>query len=94
MLFRSRKNPQLLIHCDCVQGFGKLIVRPRLWDVDVITISGHKVHGPKGIGAIWVKKGVRLRPLYYGAGQEGGLHPGTENTPGAGAFAYAAREMW
>lgn len=89
-----RKNPQLLIHCDCVQGFGKLIVRPRLWDVDVITISGHKVHGPKGIGAIWVKKGVRLRPLYYGAGQEGGLHPGTENTPGAGAFAYAAREMW
>ena len=65
-----RKNPQLLIHCDCVQGFGKLIVRPRLWDVDVITISGHKVHGPKGIGAIWVKKGVRLRPLYYGAGRE------------------------
>ena len=88
-----RKNPRVLIHCDCVQGFGKLPVLPALWGVDLVTVSGHKIHAPKGIGAIWVKKGVRLRPLYYGAGQEGGHHPGTENTPGACAFAYAAREM-
>lgn len=89
-----RKNPGVLIHCDCVQGFGKLIVRPGTWGVDLVTLSGHKIHAPKGIGAVWVKKGVRLRPLYYGSGQEGGLHPGTENTPGAAAFAAAAREMW
>lgn len=89
-----RKNPGILIHCDCVQGFGKLIVRPSLWGVDVVTVSGHKIHAPKGIGAVWVKKGVRLRPLWYGSGQEGGLHPGTENTPGACAFAAAAQEIW
>ena len=89
-----RKNPRVLIHCDCVQGFGKLLVLPALWGVDIVTVSGHKVHAPKGIGAVWVKKGTRLQPLYYGAGQEGGLHPGTENVPGACAFAAAARELW
>lgn len=89
-----RRNPSVLIHCDCVQGFGKLLVRPQSWDVDMVTVSGHKVHAPKGIGAIWIKKGVRVRPLWYGSGQEGGLHPGTENTPGACAFATAARELW
>lgn len=89
-----RKNPRVLIHCDCVQGFGKLLVLPALWGVDIVTVSGHKVHAPKGIGAVWVKKGTRLQPLYYGAGQEGGLHPGTENVPGACAFAVAARELW
>ena len=89
-----RKNPGILIHCDCVQGFGRLPVTPASWGVDLVTISGHKIHAPKGIAALYVKKGTRLRPLYYGAGQEGGLHPGTENTPGACAFAAAAREMW
>lgn len=90
----KRKNPGILIHCDCVQGFGRLPVDPVRWGADLVTISGHKIHAPKGIGAVYVKKGTRLRPLYYGAGQEGGLHPGTENTPGACAFAAAAREMW
>lgn len=89
-----RKNPGILIHCDCVQGFGRLPVTPASWGVDLVTVSGHKIHAPKGIAALYVKKGTRLRPLWYGAGQEGGLHPGTENTPGACAFAVAAREMW
>lgn len=89
-----RKNPGILIHCDCVQGFARLPVTPASWGVDLVTVSGHKIHAPKGIAALYVKKGVRLRPLWYGAGQEGGLHPGTENTPGACAFAAAAREMW
>lgn len=89
-----RKNPGILIHCDCVQGFGRLPVTPASWGVDLVTVSGHKIHAPKGVGAVYVKKGTRLRPLYYGSGQEGGFHPGTENTPGACAFAAAAREMW
>jgi len=89
-----RKNPKIVIHCDCVQAFGKLLVLPAQWGVDIVTVSGHKIHAPKGIGAVYVKKGTRLRPLYYGSGQEGGFHPGTENTPGACAFALAAREMW
>lgn len=89
-----RKNPGVVIHCDCVQGFGKLHVLPALWGVDMVTISGHKLHAPKGIGAVYIKKGTRLRPLWYGSGQEGGFHPGTENTPGACAMALAARELW
>ena len=89
-----RKNPRVVIHCDCVQGFGKLLVLPALWGVDIATMSGHKVHAPKGVGAVYIKKGTRLRPLWYGSGQEGGFHPGTENTPGACAMALAARELW
>ena len=89
-----RKNPRLLIHADCVQSFGKLPVSPKSWGVDFVTLSGHKIHAPKGIGAIYAAKGSRLLPLYYGSGQERGLHPGTENTPGACAFGLAARQMW
>ena len=88
-----RKNPRLLIHADCVQGFGKLPVSPGSWGVDFATISGHKIHAPKGIAALYIAKGSRVLPLSWGSGQERGLHPGTENTPGACAFAYAAREM-
>ena len=83
-----------LLHCDAVQGFLKVPFTPAELGVDLLSVSGHKVHAPKGIGAIWIKKGVRVRPLWYGSGQEGGLHPGTENTPGACAFATAARELW
>ena len=94
-----RKNPKIIIHCDCVQAFGKLLVLPTQWGmlgrgVDMVTFSGHKLHAPKGIGGIYIKKGTRLRPLLYGSGQEGGHHPGTENTPGACAMALAARELW
>ena len=89
-----RNNPRLLIHADCVQSFGKLPVSPKSWGVDLVTLSGHKIHAPKGIGAIYAAKGSRLLPLYYGSGQERGLHPGTENTPGACAFGLAARQMW
>ena len=89
-----RKNPRLLIHSDCVQSFCKLPVSPKSWGVDFITVSGHKIHAPKGIGALYAAKGSRVQPLYYGSGQERGLHPGTENTPGACAFGLAARRMW
>ena len=89
-----RNNPRLLIHADCVQSFGKLPVSPKSWGVDFVTLSGHKIHAPKGIGAIYAAKGSRLLPLCYGSGQERGLHPGTENTPGACAFGLAARQMW
>ena len=89
-----RNNPRLLIHADCVQSFGKLPVSPKSWGVDFVTLSGHKIHAPKGIGAIYAAKGSRLLPLCYGSGQERGFHPGTENTPGACAFGLAARQMW
>ena len=67
---------------DGIQAFGKGDVDLKGWDIDTFSFSGHKVHGPKGIGGLYVKKGVLLSPLVYGGNQEKGLRSGTENTPG------------
>lgn len=80
-----------LVHVDAVQALGKLPVEPRRLGADLLTVSGHKVHGPKGVGALYVRRGVALRPLLAGGDQQGGLRPGTENVPGIVAFGVAAR---
>ncbi len=85
------QNAATLIHCDGVQAFGKGPVLPLKWDVDYCTVSGHKIRAPKGVGALYVKKGLRLTPLYQGGEQEKGLLPGTENTPAIAAFGLAAQ---
>ncbi|MDR1465470.1 MAG: cysteine desulfurase [Oscillospiraceae bacterium] len=82
-----------LIHCDAVQAFGKLPVIPSRLGVDLLTVSSHKIHGPKGVGALYVRRGVRLQPLVYGGGQEGKLRPGTEPMPAIAGFAAAARAL-
>ncbi|HXF81983.1 MAG TPA: cysteine desulfurase family protein [bacterium] len=82
---------RVYFHVDAVQGWGKLPLRPRLWGVDLLTLSAHKVHGPKGVGALFVRKGVRLTPLLGGGEQEGGVRPGTENVPGIAGLGAAAR---
>ncbi len=84
-------NGRARIHVDGVQGF--LRVPFDMKYADLYTISGHKIHGPKGIGALVVRKGVRLMPRQIGGGQESGMRSGTENTPGIAGFAAAAREM-
>lgn len=85
---RRKKSPALL-HTDCVQAFCKLGFTVKSLGVDLCTVSGHKVHGPKGVGALYVKKGVRLLPIVYGGGQERGLRSGTESLPLICAFAKA-----
>ena len=80
-----------LIHCDAVQGFLKLPFTPRELGVDLLSVSGHKIHAPKGIGALYIRKGVKLPPLMTGGGQEEGLRSGTEATAQIAAFAAAAR---
>ena len=85
-----RLAPRALLHCDAVQAFGKLPIRVRPMDVDLLTVSGHKIHAPKGCGALYVKKGVRMLPRAFGGGQERGLRPGTEATPAIAAFGAAA----
>ncbi|MEG1687659.1 MAG: cysteine desulfurase family protein, partial [Angelakisella sp.] len=88
------KNPKTLLHSDCVQSFCKLPVTPARWGIDLATVSGHKIHAPKGVAALYRRKGLRLLPLYYGSGQESGLHPGTENSPGIAAMGLAAELLW
>ena len=79
-----------LLHCDAVQGFLKVPFTPGELGVDLLSISGHKIHAPKGIGALYVRKGLRLPPMILGGGQEGGLRSGTEATAQIAAFAAAA----
>ena len=89
---RAARCPALL-HCDAVQGFLKVPFTPSALGVDVLTISGHKVRAPKGIGAQYIRSGLDLPPLLLGGGQERGLRPGTEPTAQAAALA-AACEAW
>ena len=84
-------NPAILFHCDAVQGFLKTPELLAKLGADLVTISGHKVGAPKGIGALYIKKGVRLPPLVTGGGQEEGLRSGTEATAQIAAFAAAVR---
>ena len=81
--------PDALFHTDCVQSFGKLPVLPISWGADMISASAHKLHGLRGAGFLYVRKGVRLRPLLYGGGQEKNVAPGTENLPAIAAMAAA-----
>ena len=85
----KRIAPKALFHSDGVQAFEKISVNLRALGVDMYSISGHKIHGPKGIGALFVKKGVSIKPLIYGGGQEGGLRSGTESTALIMAFKKA-----
>lgn len=70
-----------LLHCDAVQAFGKMPINVRELGVDMLSISGHKIHGPKGIGALYIRKGVTLKPFITGGGQERGMRSGTESVP-------------
>jgi cysteine desulfurase len=80
-----------LVHVDAVQATGKIPLDQRALDADFVTISGHKFHAPKGIGALTIRKGLKLQPLWYGGGQELGMRSGTEPVPSIAGFAAAAR---
>jgi len=87
----KRKKSAALLHCDAVQGFLKVKFTPKELGVDFLAVSAHKVHAPKGIGAMYVRKGLKLPPMILGGGQEGGLRSGTEATAQMAAFAAAAK---
>ena len=87
-----RKNAKVLIHCDAVQAFCKIPVHTGRLGVDLLTISGHKIHAPKGVGALFVKKGTKIAPLIFGGEQQNKMRPGTENTASIAAFGAACEE--
>ena len=85
----KRKNPELLFHTDAVQGFCKMPFKAEKAGVDLVTVTAHKIGGPKGVGALWMKKGARVLPLHFGGEQEKQLRPGTQATPLIAAFGKA-----
>lgn len=89
----KRRFPDIVTHCDCVQGYMKLPVKVTAMNADIISISAHKIHGIKGVGAIYIKKGVRVTPVITGGKQEKGIRSGTESTPLIAAFGAAAEKL-
>ena len=87
-----RMSPLALFHTDAVQGFLKVPFKAKTLGADMISISGHKVHGPKGVGALYIRPGLPLPPFIHGGGQEGNFRSGTENLPGICGFAAACEE--
>ena len=85
--------PRALLHTDAVQAFGKHELFPEKWGVDMLSLSGHKMHAPKGVGALYIREGVSLNPFIYGGGQEGGVFSGTENLPAIMGLAAACDEI-
>lgn len=85
----KRKNPRTLIHCDAVQGAGKLPLDLRRLPVDLLSMSGHKLYAPKGVGILYLRSSARILPLTHGGAQQKGLRPGTENTAYIAAMGFA-----
>ncbi|ACB85917.1 cysteine desulfurase family protein [Natranaerobius thermophilus] len=82
-----------VFHCDAVQAVGKIELAPEDWGIDLLTVSAHKFHGPKGVGSLYISPRTRLKPLFYGGGQEQDLRPGTENVPGITGMGKALEKM-
>ena len=90
----KRKNPSVLFHVDAVQGFGKARIYPAKWGVDLLAVSGHKIHAPKGIGFLYIGDKVKVKNLIYGGGQQNGMRSGTENVAGIAAMGLAAKMLY
>lgn len=88
------KNPQTLFHVDAVQGFGKDRIYPKKLNIDLLSVSGHKIHGPKGIGFLYVGEKVKIHPIIHGGGQQKNLRSGTENVPGIVGIAKATELIY
>lgn len=87
-------NPKTLFHTDAVQAFGKIPIDVRKMNIDMLSMSAHKIHGPKGVGMFYIKNGLKVKPVIYGGGHQRGMRSGTENTAGASALALAAKHMY
>ncbi|MDD6170296.1 MAG: cysteine desulfurase family protein [Lachnospiraceae bacterium] len=87
-------NPNTLIHVDAIQSYGKMKIYPKKLGIDLLSVSGHKIHGPKGSGFLYVKEKTKIKPLIYGGGQQGGMRSGTENVPGIAGLGEAAAEIY
>lgn len=90
----KKVNPRTLFHVDAVQGFGKFRIWPKKMYIDLLSASGHKIHGPKGIGFLYVGEKVKLHPIAFGGGQQNGIRSGTENVPAIAGLGLASRKIY
>ena len=87
-------NPNILFHVDAVQGFGKFKIYPKKMNIDLLSVSSHKIHGPKGVGFLYVGERVKILPITYGGGQQKNMRSGTENVPGIAGMTMAAEMIY
>lgn len=90
----KRINPNTLFHVDAVQGFGKARIYPKKMNIDLLSVSGHKIHGPKGVGFLYLGEKVKIQPILFGGGQQQNLRSGTENVPSVAGLAKAAEILY
>lgn len=90
----KEKNPNTLFHVDGIQAIGKYEIFPQRQGIDLMSISGHKIHGPKGIGALYIRDRVKISPLLFGGGQENKMRSGTENVPGIAGLGQAISDIY
>ena len=88
------KNPDTLFHVDAIQAYGKFRICPKKMGIDLLSVSGHKIHAPKGTGFLYIRDKVKVKPIIYGGGQQKGMRSGTENVPGDAGFAEAVKEIY
>lgn len=88
------KNPKTLVHVDAIQAYGKYRICPKKLGIDLLSVSGHKIHAPKGTGFLYIKDKTKIKPIIYGGGQQKGMRSGTENVPGAAALGAATEEIY
>ena len=88
------KNPKTYFHVDAIQAFGKYRIYPKRMGIDMLSVSGHKIHGPKGSGFLYIDEKVKIRPLILGGGQQNGMRSGTDNVPGIAGLGVAAKMMY
>ncbi len=88
------KNPRTLFHVDAIQAFGKIQIRPKRQGIDLLSVSSHKFHGPKGVGFLYCSNKVKLHPIILGGGQQKGMRSGTENVPGVAGMGLAAELIY
>lgn len=90
----KKNNPAALFHVDAIQGYGKYRIFPKKMGIDLLSVSSHKIHGPKGVGFLYCDSKVKIKPILFGGGQQRDLRSGTENVPGIVGMAEAVKELY
>ena len=90
----KKVNPSVVYHVDAIQAFGKYRIYPKKWGIHLLSVSGHKIHGPKGVGFLYINSKAKVQPLILGGGQQNGMRSGTDNVPGIAGLGVASKMMY